>query len=164
MAEDTTRLVAWDREMRTVHDRLRRALRLARDGLSEHEGEVDPAALGELTDPLLYCWGLCTALTGHHEAEDERLFPGVERAHPELAGVLGELRHDHHLIELILADLRAVLSRRATAEEIARHLDGLAAIMDSHFGFEERTLLRVLDGLDLGDASPGQMYGPLAEG
>ena len=41
-----------------------------------------------------------------------------------------------------------------------RHLDGIEAVMESHFRYEERALLSVLDGLSL-EADPGQVLDPL---
>lgn len=43
---------------------------------------------------------------------------------------------------------------------IALHLQGLAAIMESHFRFEERELEPLLDRLQL-EADPGSVFGPL---
>ncbi|MEU0256529.1 hypothetical protein ABZ299_29535 [Streptomyces sp. NPDC006184] len=44
-----------------------------------------------------------------------------------------------------LAD-RAAESRGTVLEAIGRELDGLAAIMESHFSYEERTISEALDG------------------
>lgn len=44
-----------------------------------------------------------------------------------------------------LAD-RAARSHGAALEAIGRELDGLAAIMESHFHYEERTISEALDG------------------
>ncbi len=44
-----------------------------------------------------------------------------------------------------LAD-HAASSRGPTLEAIGRELDGLAAIMESHFNYEERTISDALDG------------------
>ncbi len=155
---DGGRLVAWAHEMTVVHDRLRRAVALARESVAQ-DGPVEVA----LADPLLYCWGSCTALAGHHDGEDARLFPVVVAEHPELAGVVERLQEDHHMVELLLAELRRVLAEGAPRPVLLSHLDGLAAIMDSHFGYEERTLLPVLQRLRL-DAPAADVLGPLADG
>ena len=60
-----TRLIAWSRELRAVHERLRAALRVTRTAVQDGE-PADPAG----RDLLLFCHGFCTALTGHHEGED----------------------------------------------------------------------------------------------
>jgi hemerythrin-like domain-containing protein len=141
---EKTRLVAWSREMRAVHDRLREALRVTREAVAEGE----PAAVAT-RDLLLYCHGFCTALTEHHEGEDRELFPAIAAAHPHLRATLRRLEEDHAMIAQLLADLRAAVDQRAGPVELDRHLEGIAAIMESHFGYEERQLLTVLDALDL---------------
>jgi len=54
-----------------------------------------------------------------------------------------------------LAD-SAAATGGAGLEEIVRELDGLAAIMESHFGYEERTISRALDN-DMSDAGWSEM-------
>jgi hypothetical protein len=138
--------------MRDVHRTLRAALDLARE---------DDAAPPD-TDPLLYCWGFCTALDGHHRSEDGALFPRVLAARPDLEPVVRQLVQDHHMIEHLIGELRRAMDRGVPTEERLRHLDGLSAIMNSHFRYEERQLLDVLDTLDLDDAEPAELFGPLA--
>jgi hypothetical protein len=138
---ETTRLIAWSHELRQVHNRLREALDLTRAASS--------------VDLLLYCHGFCAALDGHHRGEDHTLFPAIRAAHPELEPVLRKLTQDHSMIAHLLAGLRA-----APATELDRHLEGVAALMENHFRYEERQLLGVLETLAL-DASPEAVLGPL---
>lgn len=154
---ETTRLVAWSGELRRVHGRLRDALRAAQE--EARAGFRDDAAAREL---LLYCHGFCVALDSHHRGEDRALFPAIEAAHPDLAPVLRALEQDHSMIAHLLGGLRTAADRAAPPEEIERHLEGVAAIMESHFRYEERQLLTVLDTLGL-DADPADVLGPLAE-
>ncbi|MBS1699308.1 MAG: hemerythrin domain-containing protein [Actinobacteria bacterium] len=151
---ETTRLIAWSRELRGAHTRLREALRVVRDGVHD----VDPEKPGR--DLLLHCRGICTALDGHHRGEDRALFPAVEAAHPALAPVLRRLTEDHGMIDVLLTALAAAVDAGGTPEEIDRHLDGVGAIMENHFAYEERQLLGVLETLAL-DADPGDVLGPL---
>ena len=152
---ETTRLVAWSTELRRVHQRIREALRVTQEAVSAgHPAE----RAGR--DLLLYCHGFCAALDGHHRGEDRALFPAVEAAHPELAPVLRALEHDHAAIAHLLGELRAALDRSAPAEELDGHLEGVAAIMESHFRYEERQLLTVLETLDL-HATVSEVFGPL---
>ncbi|MEU0961879.1 hemerythrin domain-containing protein [Micromonospora aurantiaca] len=156
MAEgEQTRLVAWSREMRAVHERLREALAVTRRALAD--GEPARPATREL---LLFCHGFCAALTAHHEGEDHSLFPAIAARHPELRGTLDRLRQDHSMIGYLLTGLSAAVARDAPPGEVARHLEGVAAIMESHFRYEERQLLTVLETLSL-DADPGDVFGPL---
>ncbi|GLH96385.1 hemerythrin domain-containing protein [Phytohabitans aurantiacus] len=152
---ETTRLIAWSRELRQVHARLREALVLTRGAVAE--GRSGQAATREL---LLYCHGFCAALDGHHRGEDHALFPAIRAAHPELEPVLRNLTQDHSMIAHLLAGLRAAVDRAAPAAELDRHLEGVAAIMESHFRYEERQLLRVLETLSL-DVPPEEVLGPL---
>jgi hypothetical protein len=152
---ETTRLVAWSRELRGVHDRLREALRVTREALADG-GPARPA----FGDQLLFCHGFCAALTGHHEGEDRDLFPAIAERHPELRDTLRALRQDHSMIGHLLAGLQAAVDVAAPPAELERHLEGVAAIMESHFRYEERSLLAVLDALAL-DADPRAVLGPL---
>lgn len=132
---DTSRLIAWHRELSAAHARLRAALELAQDSLT------DPAASGDL---LLFCLGFCTALDGHHRSEDVGLFPELLGRHPEL----------DETIAYLLGGLEKAIDSNAPPEEIGRHLEGLTAIMESHFRYEERQLFAALATLDLDAAVP----------
>ncbi|MFE2291888.1 hemerythrin domain-containing protein [Streptomyces sp. NPDC059452] len=152
---ETTRLVAWSQELRQVHQRLREALHLTRESLAD--GTPGESAAREL---LLYCHGFCTALDGHHRGEDRTLFPAIAAAHPELRPVLRALEQDHSMIDHLLSGLSAAVERAAPPEELDQHLEGIAAIMENHFRYEERQLLTVLEALEL-PAEPREVLGPL---
>ncbi|KXK61941.1 cation-binding protein [Micromonospora rosaria] len=152
---ERTRLIAWSQEMRAVHGRLRDALQVTRDAVHGGAG-AEPAT----RDLLLFCHGFCAALAGHHEGEDHHLFPAIAAAHPELRDTLRYLKQDHSMIAHLLSGLQAAVERAATPVEIDRHLEGIAAIMESHFRYEERQLLSVLDTLAL-EAEPREVLGPL---
>lgn len=152
---DISRLHAWSAELRAVHDRLRKALSITREAV--HEGRPAEPATREL---LLYCHGFCAALTEHHTGEDRTLFPAIAREHPELADTLRALQQDHAMIGHLVGGLQRAVDQQASPGELDRHLEGIAAIMESHFRYEERTLLAVLDGLAL-DADPHEVLGPL---
>lgn len=154
-AGEDDRLIAWADELRAVHTRLRQALRVTREALAAG----DPA--GEATrELLLYCHGFCAALTAHHVGEDRTLFPAIVTAHPHLAPVIRTLEQDHSMIGHLLGDLQAAVDRAGAPEELAGHIEGIAAIMESHFGYEERQLLTILETLAL-DADPAVVLGPL---
>lgn len=148
------RPLAWAEQMRGVHNRLREALALAGD-------DLDGDRSSEGADVLLYCWGFCAALTGHHGAEDTTLFPALLADRPDLGGVVTKLMQDHSMIEHLLTGLRHAVEHGAGPEVLRGHLDGVGAVMESHFRYEERALLGPLAGLDL-DAEPRQALGPLA--
>ena len=152
---EKARLVAWSRELRDVHDRLRESLRVTRETVAEG-GSAETAT----RDLLLYCHGFCTALTAHHEGEDRQLFPAIAAAHPHLRDTLRSLAQDHSMIAQLLGDLQHAVDQRAGPLELDRRLEGIAAIMESHFGYEERQLLTVLDTLEL-HADVRTVLGPI---
>jgi hemerythrin-like domain-containing protein len=150
---EKTRLVAWNHELRAVHERLREALDVTRAALDE--GDAAASATREL---LLFCHGFCAALTGHHESEDQVLFPAIATEHPELSDTLRTLARDHSMIAHLLAGLQAAVEEAAPRSELDQQLAGIAAIMESHFRYEERQLLAVLDVLGL-TARPTEVLG-----
>ena len=141
--------------MRRVHRRLADALTIARDSIEAGE-PVTPAL-----DPLTYCWAFCTALDGHHSGEDDVLFPAIRATHPEIDGVIGSLTRDHRMIGHLLAELRRAMSGGAAAADLLGHLDGIEAVMTTHFRYEEKRLLGLIDELDLNGADTATIFGPL---
>lgn len=156
MGDAAPRATAWAAQLRAVHGRLREALELARRAVDQGEA---PVVGGR--DLLLYCVGFCAALSRHHRGEDRSLFPAVEAAHPELAGTLSYLRRDHAQLEHLLGSLAQAVERGEPPAALLRHLDGVDAVMESHFRYEERQLLAVLEQLHL-DADTQEVLGPLA--
>ena len=153
---ETTRLaVAWSRELRRVHQRLREALAVT-EAAAGNGSAAEPAT----RELLLFCHGFCTALTGHHEGEDRQLFPAIAAAHPELKETLRYLARDHSMIAYLIAELQAAVTKGASPSDLSQHLEGIGAIMENHFRYEERMLLRVLETLTL-DADPRDVLGPL---
>ena len=121
---ENARLIAWSHELRAVHERLRKALRVTRTALDE--GAPTEQATRDL---LLFCHGFCTALTEHHVGEDRMLFPAIAAARPELGETLRRLTQDHSMIAHLIGGLEAATRRAATRAEIDQHLEGIAAIM-----------------------------------
>jgi hypothetical protein len=126
------RLVAWGQELRAVHQRLRRAL------------------------------GFCVALGGHHSSEDATLFPMVLARRPELAPAVAKLVQDHSMIAHLIRGLEQAISTSADAAALLRHLDGIGAIMESHFRFEERQLVGLLDTIDDESLDKTALFGSIA--
>ena len=149
-----SRLIAWNDELLKAHQRLREALRVAR--ASVNAGDAASAR----SDLALYCHGFCVALGAHHVGEDTVLFPVLSERYPELRKMITLLTQDHDMIATLLADFDRAVSSGADVDALDRHLTGLAAIMESHFKFEERKLLEVLEGLSL-DADPRVVFGGL---
>lgn len=141
-----------------VHIQLRKALEVAREAIEDADPNGASPPSREL---LLFCRGFCVALTGHHAGEDKLLFPEIARARPDLGPVLRELSRDHSMLDHLIGGLEKALDAGAPPEETLQHLDGIEAVMETHFRYEEKKLLSVLGGLGI-DASRGSVLGPLA--
>lgn len=112
--------------------------------------ELDRLAAGESPgrDLRAHCLAFCTALERHHVGEDTRGFPALEADFPELGPTLELLRRDHEMIGAILSRL-AELAGQPDEGRLAGEVAGLAAIVSSHFAYEERTIVAALNRLDL---------------
>lgn len=105
--------------------------------------------------------GFCAALSGHHRAEDGSLFPELVRARPDLAPVVAKLTQDHNMIEHLIGELRKAVADSTDPEVAHRHLDGIEAVMETHFKYEEKQLGAVLDGMDA-DFDRTEIFGPIS--
>ncbi|MEU9345394.1 hemerythrin domain-containing protein [Streptomyces sp. NPDC048278] len=142
-SRDGDRAVALSRQLARAHDELRRRIREIRTGLGHRRPDDDVL--------LTHCLAFCTALSSHHQGEDDGLFAQLRRERPDLAPTIANLVEDHGLISSILSRVSELADKAAgphgsALEEIGRELDGLAAIMESHFRYEERTISEALDG------------------
>jgi hemerythrin-like domain-containing protein len=148
-------MVAISAQLRAVHQRLREAITLARRSI---DGDTEiPAGM----DLLVYCRGFCAALDDHHKSEDAGLFPQILAARPDLKPVIEKLTTDHNMLEYLIGEFTSALSSDEDPEALHRHLDGIGAIMESHFGYEERRLLTVLEDIKP-EADPRELLGDLA--
>lgn len=154
---EVNRLAAWGQQMRAVHQRLRDALDIARETI---EGGGDPESIAR--DLQLYCVGFCVALTGHHASEDARLFPLVLAERPELAPTVAKLMQDHSMIAYLIQNLEHAVTTAQGAEALLQHLDGIEAVMETHFRFEERQLVDLLDTLQIDNVDKITLFGPIA--
>jgi Hemerythrin HHE cation binding domain len=135
------RVAALSVQLAQAHQELRRQIGEIRAGLGR------PGSGGA---PVTHCLAFCAALASHHQGEDEGMFSALLRERPDLAATVANLVEDHAMIAAILSRVRVLADRAAdspdsAAAPIGRELDGLAAIMESHFGYEERTISEALD-------------------
>ncbi|MGW0122037.1 hemerythrin domain-containing protein [Streptomyces sp. NPDC003327] len=142
---DGSRAAALSRQLTHAHQELRRRIGDIRSNLGR--SGFDDAAL------RTHCLAFCSALTTHHEGEDEGMFADLVRERPDLAPTIAKLVEDHELISSILTRVRALAdgaaaSSGADLRAVAGELDGLTAIMESHFAFEERTITAALDAAE----------------
>ncbi|MER6086249.1 hemerythrin domain-containing protein [Streptomyces sp. NPDC001833] len=155
-SRDGDRAVALSRQLARAHEELRRQIREIRTGLGHRRPGDDVL--------LTHCLAFCNALTSHHEGEDYGMFSQLLRERPDLAATVANLVEDHGLIASILSRVReladgAAEPRGSTPEAIGRELDGLAAIMESHFRYEERTITEALDGRTPDTDWPDMVFG-----
>lgn len=142
VSHDHQRAAAFSRQLRQAHQHLRDQLTRISEGLGDGEHPE--------RDLQVYCLAFCSALTAHHLGEDDRMFPALRDARPDLAPTIRKLVEDHAAIAAILSQIRGLAGQAETAPAerlpgLRREFDGLAAIMESHFRYEERALSTVLD-------------------
>jgi hypothetical protein len=154
---DIERLTTLGEQLRAVHDRLRKALALTREAVEGGAPVPDPTR-----DLALHCVGFCAALDGHHRSEDTHLFALVEQHRPDLTPAVEMLRQDHRMIASLLLELRQVMDSGAEPATTLRHLEGIDAIMESHFRYEERQLTALLDTRSTGSGDPRRLFGDIA--
>ncbi len=139
---DGQRAAAFGRQLRQAHQHLR-------DQLTRIRGELGQDDHMETGLPA-HCLAFCSALTTHHVGEDDGMFRELLDARPDLAPAIQNLIDDHAAIAAILLQVRtlAMQAKKTPAQSLPglrRELDGLAAIAESHFGYEERAISAALD-------------------
>jgi hypothetical protein len=77
------------------------------------------------------------------------LFPELSARHPALRPAIAKPEQDHEMIASLVTRFEHALTTSAAPDELSLHPDGIAAIMESHFRYEERRLLDTLSTLDL---------------
>ncbi|MFG3712167.1 hemerythrin domain-containing protein [Micromonospora sp. NPDC047730] len=133
------RLRAFGNQLIEIHLWLREELTRIRDGLGEPG--VRPR------DLRTHCLAFCAALTRHHTGEDAGAFRVLADRVPELAPVLRELEADHHVVAGILRRVEELADAAAPPAEVRAELDTLAALLESHFVYEEKKLVDALNAL-----------------
>lgn len=139
MPADPSRVAALGDELVRIHDSLRAGLRHLRTGGAETGRPL-----------AAHCLAFCDALTRHHTGEDGGALPALAAQFPELRPLLDKMAEDHVLISGIVARVDALAreSAEGSAPGLPAELDGLSAILESHFSFEERRIRAAVDRLD----------------
>lgn len=159
--EPARRVAALGNQLIDIHLSLREELaRLREDAEAWLDGRAErPREL------RAHCQAFCSAVSRHHTGEDDGAFPALAELHPELRPVLEELGRDHHLVAEILRGLEELLgrpgpdTRPVDAQRVRTELDSLAALLESHFVYEEKRLVAVLNALPDRAGTAGTLLG-----
>lgn len=145
------RLAAFGNQLIEVHLWLREELAALREAVDARLGGGTPTeGAPRPCDLRAHCLAFCAALDRHHTGEDGGAFPELAARFPELRPVLEELRRDHRVVEDSLRRLRGLLDgagRGADPVAVRTELDGLAALMETHFVYEEKRIVSALNAL-----------------
>ena len=156
------RATAFGDELIRIHEHLRETLDDLRDELDA--GAVRGATRRSLQE---HCVGFCAAITAHHTAEDRFAFPRLAAQYPELAPVLAELEHDHQLVAGVLRGVDDLVSRLGEGDDprlVRSGLDGLSAVLESHFRWEERRIVVALNSMTPPGGAALELFGPSTAG
>ena len=143
------RITALGHQLIAVHEDLREQV----DALYEAFDRWADGATTPGVDLSHHCIAFCRALHRHHTGEDAGLFTVLLKEHPDLEPVIGQLVRDHDFLASILVKLDALAkgwSADADPHEVyaaRQELDGLAAVLENHFAYEERKLVPILNAL-----------------
>ncbi len=141
--------MAFGNQLIEVHIVLREELAALRESLEAHvAGGARPRRL------QAHCLAFCSALNRHHTGEDDGAFLELAEHFPELRPVLEELRRDHQVVEDCLRRLETLvggLEQGIDPQEVRHELDSLAALMETHFTYEEKRIVSALNSLDIPD-------------
>ncbi len=133
------RVAAIGEELIRIHTSLRQDLASLRDSMA---AAADSDAL-PIRGLSAHCMAFCSAVTVHHTGEDSSAFPALAAELPQLAGVLDEIAHDHVLIAGIVRRVEELVQNldRDNLPRTRDEIEGLAAILESHFRWEERRII-----------------------
>ncbi|WP_446216169.1 hemerythrin domain-containing protein [Micromonospora sp. IBHARD004] len=141
--EPNRRLTALGNELIEIHLWLREELARLRTSL-----DSPGADLRSSPDLRAHCLGFCAALTRHHEGEDGGAFRVLAEREPALRPVLAELAEDHRVVAGILRRIEELTVAPTVGREVRAELDGLAALLESHFTYEEKKLVAALNAVN----------------
>lgn len=126
-----------------------------------HQGPGEPPAPGLGLQIRQRCLAFCQALEFHHTSEDEHLFPGIARYHPDLGDVFDRLRDEHRTVARIQGDLADLLAGVGIAEpqRFRTELTAMSAELNAHLDYEDATIVPLLADVPWPPAPPAGAEG-----
>ncbi|WP_132877210.1 nitroreductase/quinone reductase family protein [Tamaricihabitans halophyticus] len=98
-----------------------------------------------------HCLTFCEALELHHDGEDAGAFPLLADSYPGLAPTLKRLSDEHIVVARAGREIRELVEayrpRHGDPGELRRRIAELAATLEAHFAYEERTIAEALDSI-----------------
>lgn len=136
-----------------MHDQLRARIGTLESSIGESTTGAGPVDVESFRTS---CLAFCRALRRHHIGEDHGAFPVLRRHNPALGAVLDDLVRDHAFLDPMLDRLELLAAEGAPDRTAAveREVAGVAAVLDNHLAYEERTLISVLNALAIEPGSP----------
>ena len=155
-AEPNGRLMAFGNQLIDVHIWLREELAQLRADLPSSD-----SLGGRPRELRVHCLAFCSALGRHHTGEETEAFPALAAEFPELRPVLEELERDHVVVAGIVRRLNELVgvvgdNPPDAAMRIGDEVDGPAALLESHFVYEEKRIVAALNSL----SAPGWRGSP----
>lgn len=146
--EQTERSTAFGQHLIEIHDLLRDEL----DRLRNDVGSYLDGTGERPRDLRVHCLAFCSAITAHHTHEDRGMFQAITEHFPDLRPTVEKLIRDHEAVSGLVRGLEETLDgfdaeSGKDTERIERELEGLSAILESHFRYEEKTLFTALNSL-----------------
>jgi iron-sulfur cluster repair protein YtfE (RIC family) len=83
-------------------------------------------------------------LHGHHEAEDQQIFPHLRSQHPSLGTVIEQLTSDHRRIDPLLEQGDRAFDQLPVPEAAAALVSELSRLLDTHLATEEAEVIPFL--------------------
>ena len=136
-----------------IHDAARAEMELGTQILFESAGGEDAATALRLARELALGWRL--RVLAHADAEEQDLFPQVQKLLPGLSDQVVAAMRDHELMRLLLGEVEQELDREGRVTQgVLERLQALLQIQRLHSLFEEETFLPELSGALKGAKKP----------
>ncbi|MEV6151736.1 hemerythrin domain-containing protein [Nonomuraea sp. NPDC052129] len=152
------------RHLIDVHNGYRQEMRQVLDALDQvAAGALDAAALRSVINQLTmrqnywtlgaFCATFCRLVTVHHTIEDEAMYPAILERDGSLGPVIEKLKEEHEVIAGLLTRLDQacvdLVAGDTGLDRVRAEAEQLAAVLSSHFTYEEEELVEPIGRLDI---------------